>query len=491
MKPALILAGAALFIVLATANAGGYRYGVSDQAFYAAAVLKARTPTLFPRDSSLLASESSFMSTDKILASLSRLGHLDLPSLFLVVQVVTLVTLFGAGAAFCRALGLSWWATTLFLAFLTLRHHITKTGANTLEGYMHPRVLAFALGLGAMAAILRRRPWVASLSLLAAALAHPTTALWYGLVAAPATAIDRPQWRPWILGASALVALTLTWALMAGPLAGRLQPMDQAWLAVLADRDYLFPSRWPAYAWIINLAYLALILSVWRARRRRGVALDAETGLIVGWITLVVVFLGSVPFEAFHVALAVQAQVDRVFWLLDVAATAYLAWWILSGPLGSTARRRTLVVFVALLLAAARGGYVLRHADGRRLVQVGLPDTPWTETMNWIRQQPPSWNVLADPGHAWEYGVSVRVAAARDTVLDESKDPAVAMYDRTIARRVADRERALADFGSFTTTDMKRVGREFAADVVVVPRTQRLDLPILHANGAFVVYDLR
>jgi hypothetical protein len=33
------------------------------------------------------------------------------------------------------------------LAALTLRHAIAETGTNTLEGYLHPRQLAFAFGV--------------------------------------------------------------------------------------------------------------------------------------------------------------------------------------------------------------------------------------------------------------------------------------------------------------------------------------------------------
>ena len=103
MKLATSLVGTALFLVLATANSGGYRYGVSDQAYYAAAVLKARTPSLFPRDTPVLAAESSLMVSDKILAGLSRALDLDLPALFLATQVVILLVLLAAGIAFCRA----------------------------------------------------------------------------------------------------------------------------------------------------------------------------------------------------------------------------------------------------------------------------------------------------------------------------------------------------------------------------------------------------
>jgi hypothetical protein len=491
VKPATILAGAALFLVLATANAGGYRYGVSDQAYYASAVLKARTPALFPRDSPMLAAQSSVLAIDKILAGLSRVFHLDLPALFLITQVFTLLTLAAAATALGRALGFSWPVTSLFLALLTLRHRITNTGANTLEGYMHPRVLAFALGLLALAAVLRRRPAIAVAGLAGAGLAHPTTAVWFAIAAGVATFVDRPSWRLPLVAAGVALALGAAWVVTAGPLAGRLVTMDAAWLAVIADRDYLFSSKWPVSAWAVNLGYLAFILFSYERRRARGEAVNGERALVAGWLALVVVFLASVPFEAHALALIIQAQVNRIFWLLDVAATAYVAWWLLSGPLGSTRARRAIVLGVVLALSAARGSYVVSQASGRRLVDASLPDTPWTAAMTWLGEQSPTWNVLADPAHAWKYGSSVRVAAARDTVLEIGKDPAMAIYNRATAVRVAIREQALSGFEAFTTGDIRRVARQFAADVVVMARQQPLQLPILYENSGFVVYDAR
>jgi hypothetical protein len=198
-----------------------------------------------------------------------------------------------------------------------------------------------------------------------------------------------------------------------------------------------------------------------------------------------------VPFEASSIALVIQAQVNRVFWLLDVAATAYVAWWLLRGPLGTTRARRAMVLSLVLALSTARGTYVVSNATGRRLVDESLPKTPWTATMTWLSEQSPTWNVLADPAHAWKYGSSVRVAAARDTVLEIGKDPALAIYDRATAMRVAARERALSGFEAFTTDDVRRVARQFSADVVVMTRQQPIDLPILYENVEFVVYDAR
>ena len=44
------LATGQLLRTLATANAAGYRYGVSDQAFYVPAVVRAMNPAAFPHE---------------------------------------------------------------------------------------------------------------------------------------------------------------------------------------------------------------------------------------------------------------------------------------------------------------------------------------------------------------------------------------------------------------------------------------------------------
>jgi hypothetical protein len=257
---------------------------------------------------------------------------------------------------------------------------------------------------------------------------------------------------------------------------------------VLHTRDSLLPSEWPAYAWILNLAYPILIVLAARARTPG----SAERAVVAGMLGLLVVFLLSVPFSAAHIALAVQLQVNRVFWLMDFVATVYLAWWLMD----RWGARRTTVVRVACLaiiagLSIARGSYVLKVESDRSLVQLGPPATPWMETMRWLKAQPAAWHVLADPGHPWKYGISVRLAAEKDTLLDITKDPAVATYDRAIAARVADRSAALADFDRFTSADVRALAARYNLDVLVVDADRTFDFPVLFHNTGFTVYDLR
>jgi len=78
------------------------------------------------------------------------------------------VALAGGGARIASHFSKNGWTITTVVTAMTLRHAIAKTGANTLEGYFHPRMAAFALGLFAVASVLERRAWL-SVVLLAGA----------------------------------------------------------------------------------------------------------------------------------------------------------------------------------------------------------------------------------------------------------------------------------------------------------------------------------
>jgi hypothetical protein len=481
-----------VFLVLATANSGGYRYGISDQAYYVPAAMKAADPGLFPRDSALLDVQSRLLVIDETLAAASALPGFDMPLAFFTLYLASVIALFGAAVAFARACRLSAWATAAFLLLLTFRHRIPRTGANSLEGYAHPRMLAFALGIAALACIVRSRYGWAALWVAAAAAVHPTTGCWFAVVVAAAAFAARPEWRRALMAGVAALAAVGTWALLAGAPAERLVRMDDAWLAVLADKDYLFPTDWPLYAWVLNLMYPAVVLLVSRARARSGLAVPGERGLMAGVAALVALFAISVPLTALEMALAVQLQVTRVFWVLDLLAAAAVAWWLTSAEGARSTLRPAIVVAVLAAASIGRGVFLLVQPEpNRELVQIDLPQTPWAEAMRWLGAQPASWHVLADPGHAWKYGVSVRLAAGRDTVVELGKDSSMAMYDRDLAMRVAERSAALADFEALDAARASQLGERYNADVLVVEHELALDLPVLYGNDGFVIHDLR
>jgi hypothetical protein len=99
---------------------------------------------------------------------------------------------------------------------------------------------------------------------------------------------------------------------------------------------------------------------------------------------------------------------------------------------------------------------------------------------------------MADPGHAFKYGTTIRVSAERDVYLDDVKDAAIAFYDRRIALRVLERRAAwqAADVdGDAAISPADRLG-DLASryDLSYVVTEQVLPLPEAYRNARFHVY---
>ena len=94
MRPLLHIAGACVFVVLATLNAGGYRYGAADQAFYIPAILKQLDPARFPRDTALIGPQARYFFVDEIVAAAVHLTGWSIEAWFALGYLATLVLLY-------------------------------------------------------------------------------------------------------------------------------------------------------------------------------------------------------------------------------------------------------------------------------------------------------------------------------------------------------------------------------------------------------------
>jgi hypothetical protein len=484
-RPGHALALTALaFIVLATLNSGGYRYGASDQAFYIPAILEQLDPALFPRDGVVLGAQTKLTIIDELVAGIVRGTSLPLPAIFAILYVTALI-LFAAGAWMIGTrVFAGTWTCVAWLAALSLRHAIARSGTNTLEGYFHPRMLAYALGTLAIAFFLRRSMSAVVILLLAGFVVHPTTAVWFGVWLAVAAAIAEPPMRRWIVGAMALGAALAGWAVTVGPLAGRLVPLDDEWRALLATKDYLFPFQWPAYAWIINLGYLPVIAWLHRRRMNAGLATTHERALVTGSSLLLAIFIGALVLHGFGIALAFQLQPARVFWMFDFLAVLHAVWWLGEG---SKVLRPAVLTALIAAFSIGRGLYVLSVAE-RPAVQLTIPDDDWGRVMAFARTTDKTSGWLAHPLHAILYGTSVRVAGERDVFVEAVKDAAIGMYDRAIAVRTEERLREVTTFDAITEAEARRLAAKYDLDYLVT-ETQ-LALPLAFQSGALRVYHL-
>lgn len=488
MPRGVLLFGACLpaFLVLSTLNAGGYRYGASDQAFYLPVVLKHLDPMLYPRDTALLDAQGKLTTYDEVIAGLVRLTGASVPTIFTVLYVTSLVLI--AAGAWLVAIRLyrTEWAVVALLVAMTLRHAIARSGTNTLEGYFHPRQVVYGLGLIAVAAFLRGRIGAAAVLVLAAGALHPTAALWFAVWLAAAAAILRSDVRRWLTFLSVPAGAAAVWTLTGGPLAGRLGTMEHEWLRMLQSKDYLFPLRWPAYAWVLNLGYGVIVGLVYRQRRRAGLVEPAERALVLGLMVLGACFAAALVAQAARIVLAFQLQPARLFLLFDFFATLYVIWALAEGRRMRASRAR-LAALLLLAFSVVRGASVV--ASGRPVFQPRVPDDHWGRVMAWAKTTDRASGWLADPLHAAVYGTSVRVAAERDVYVEAIKDAALGIYDREIARRADERFRTIKDFHLLTASDVRAIGLEHNLDYFVTEHP--VDLPVVFESGPLRVYRLR
>ena len=217
--------------------------------------MRALNPAAFPRDASLIDAQGRLMSRDEIIA-----GHRpSSPALPLDVSVpcrlpaVAAADLDRAGRCdrHARLQPHHGWRVAS-LAALTLRHRIPRTSANSFEPYFHPRMLAFGVGLLAVAAVLRRRTWLAIALVGVSGLIHVTTGLWFAVMMGVAMVYLDPNLRRLAMAGAAAAAVFIVWAGIAGPLRDSFVTMDPPWLEAVAGKD-LFAAEWPVWAWASNL----------------------------------------------------------------------------------------------------------------------------------------------------------------------------------------------------------------------------------------------
>ena len=109
--------------------------------------------------------------------------------------------------------------------------------------------------------------------------------------------------------------------------------------------------------------------------------------------------------------------------------------------------------------------------------------------MRWLSRQPVRTHVLADPGHSWKYGTSVRVSATRDVFLEDVKDSAIAIYSRDVAQRVVERAAAIGDFTALTPEGARTLAAKYDLDYLITEA--QLDLPQKYENSQFRIYSLK
>jgi hypothetical protein len=221
--------------------------------------------------------------------------------------------------------------------------------------------------------------------------------------------------------------------------------------------------------------------------------------MVIGCLALVAVFFVALVLNTARVALAIQLQPARIFWMLDFLATVYVIWMLAEGrgqsepalsERSESKGRAGTVAAVVIALSVVRGSYIayVRFPE-RSMAQIDLQDNDWKLVMAWARSTDRGSHWLADPFHAARYGSSLRVAGQRDVFVEEIKDSAIGMYERDVAIRTRDRMAALGGFDGLTAASAKDLAARYDLDYLVADRP--FDLPVAFRSGQLTVYRLR
>ena len=263
-------------------------------------------------------------------------------------------------------------------AALTLRHAIAKSGTNTLEGYFHPRQLAFSLGVLALVALMRRRIACRRDACLGRwASAPDDRALVFDLdrrcVVGQRSALAHRR----LIVAMAPRRSSDIWMLVAGPLAGRLVQNGRGVAGDAGNEGLSIPARMAGVCVAAEPGVRAgHPLHLQRRRRDAGLLVPGEHGLVWGCLSLLVVFALALPLNAARLAIVIQLQMPRIFWMLDLLAIVYLVWVIAEDAAGSVRRARNAVPRDCAGLAEPQRLHQVR-SDSRidRLLKSPFPTT--------------------------------------------------------------------------------------------------------------------
>jgi hypothetical protein len=482
-----------LLLALAAVLVQGYHFGFEDQAIWLPAVRKILDPKLYPYDSIFFLTQTQYSFFPQLVAFSAKFTHVPLDVAVFVWHVVTIfLVLFGCRelARLCFVKPQTQWAAvaTIWAALLL---PVAGAHLNLMDRYLHPRDLATGALLIAFVAVLRRRltalPWIAF-----AAIVHPTMAI-FGAFHLAIQAPEKPR-KSWLLILVIAAALVLILIVMS------LKPVSNtAWHEVLATRPYLFPLKWPFYAWTCTVAVLAALGWFGRLARRRQLPLVERISrrvVVAGIIGIVgSILISTIPAFERLIPTEPMRTLHFVYLMLVFLGGGLMGECVLHNHWRRWLLFLSPIVVVFFLLnrwAYSASPYI--EWPGR------VPKNDWVEAFDWIRRETPRSALFAlDPVYMTRPGEDhhgFRPFAERSMLADWVKDRSVAALDPNLAYEWRDEEEELANWSHFGLEDLRRLKRERKVDWVVLERGHNLltqaiaGLSCPYANEAVIVCNI-
>jgi hypothetical protein len=452
----------------------GYHPGFEDDGIYLTAVKANLNPALYPHDSDFFRLQMQATLFDGAMAHFVRWTGIPLAWAELLWQFAALFFILWA----CRRIAAQifeqaraqWAAVVMVAAMFTLP--VAGTALNIADQHLHPRNLATALILVAVAWMLEGKRWQAAPALLLALALHPImAALGMSFCVFLGLALVEPV--PFRLRAEegSLAA--------AAPLGWLFAPASSSWRMALESKSYYSIWRWAWYEWLGALAPLFLFWLLWRLAQRRGEDRLARFALAV--------FAYGLFQQVVAMALLTPDSLARLMPLqpMRYLQLVYIFMALVAGGLMGRLLLKTQVWRWAVYLLVFNGGMFLVQweliDDGAHLeLPFVVTANPWLETFDWIRLNTPADayfaldpRYLAAPGEGFH---GFRALAERSALSDQIKDTAVVTEVPSLAPVWHEQQLALAGWPHFQLADFERLKSQFGVDWVVIDDSQTAGL---------------
>ena len=490
----------------------GYHPGFEDDGVYLTAVKADLNPALYPHDSDFFRLQMQASVFDKSMAHFVRWTCIPLAWAELLWQFAALFLILWAcrriAAQIFERASAQWAAVAMVAAMFTLP--VAGTALNIADQHLHPRNLATALILMAVAWIMegrreKDRRWLAVPCLLAALVLHPIMAV-LGMsfcVFLSLASLQKVRARVQVAEGTAAAAIPLGWIFA---------PASPSWRLALASKSYYSIYRWTWYEWLGALAPLFLFWLLWRvaAGREEEQELLPVSSLTAPYVGrelparerlsrfgLAVFAYGVFQLVVAVVLLAPQSLVRlEPFQPMRFLQLVYIFMALVAGGLlGQFLLKARLWRWAVFLLAFNGGMFLVQWElidDGAHLELPGMATAnPWLQAFDWIRTNSPENayfaldpRYLAAPGEGFH---GFRALAERSQLADGIKDTAVVTEVPNLAPVWHQQQVAQAGWKNFELGDFERLKAQFGVDWVLVRLPQTAGLDCRWHNGELAV----
>jgi hypothetical protein len=477
----------------------GYHPGAEDDGVYLAAVKADLNPALFPHDADFFRIQLQATQFDRCMAEFVRATGVPVAWAELAWHLISIFLILWACSRIAHALfrdaRAQWASVALVAAMFTLP--VAGTALTLVDQYLHPRALATAFILIAVAQILTARRWHAIPLLILAFAFHPIMAAMGASFCFFLTLTTAGPFEKWLNG-NALFARwkgpeksVSSFALaFAMPLSWIFDSPNPSWRKALEAKDYLHLSRWAWYEWLGALAPIFLFWLLWRISLKRkevAVARFSQAVFLYGIFQFsVALIMASTPALIRLLPLQPMRFLHLIYFFLVLIGGGLLGKFVLKASVWRW----------ALFLLAINGSmfYAQRQlfSASPHLEFPSQPtDKPWLQAFDWIRQNTPTnayfalgAGYMAAPGEDYH---SFRALAERSQLADANKDTAVAGQVPQLAPEWERQVAAQQGWQTFTLADFERLKTDFGVDWVLVKYPQPAGLPCRWHNSALAV----